>query len=194
MAWCPYCKDNGGFFSINYECDLNNESIPSSYVNDYCKYDYKASNCPFYKQYGPSSSSCFITTVTCDILGKEDNDYVMQKLRNFRDNILQKGEEYYEILKLYDVIGPMIADKLRQDEEKELFVPVLYTILQRIVKLIDIKDYETAIEKYRIMTLLLINRYNLKHLFNCLMDHGFGYNADNFNPKNAGHGLSLINQ
>lgn len=194
MEWCSYCKDNGGFFSTNYICDLNEESIPQSYLDNYCKYDYKVSNCPFYKEYGPyESSSCFITTVTCNILGKNDNDPVMEKLRDFRNNVLQKNEEYYEILKLYDVIGPMIANNLMNDAEKELFTPILYPILERITKLIDKKDYESAIEKYRVMTLLLINRYDLKHLFNEIADDDFGYNDNEFNPITAGHGITLRN-
>lgn len=194
MSWCSYCKDNSSFLSTNYICNLNGEYIPNHYVDNYCKYDYKVSNCPFYKDYGPVSSSCFITTITCDILGKKDNDIVMQKLRNFRDNILQKNEEYYEILKQYDVIGPIVVDNLMNDSEKELFTPILYSILDRITKLIDEKDYESAVERYRIMTLLLINRYNLKHLFNDIAYDNFGYNNDNFNPETSGHGKILKNE
>lgn len=194
MAWCSYCKDNGGFFTTNYICNLNGEYIPNNYVDDYCKYDYRASNCPFYKKYGREQSSCFITTVTCSILGKEDNDLVMQKLRNFRNNVLQKNEEYYEILKLYDVIGPIIANKLINDSEKELFTPVLYSALSNITKLIDKEYYELAIEKYRVMTLLLINRYNLKHLFNYIVDNNFGYSDNEFDPAIAGHGKVLKNE
>lgn len=194
MSWCSYCKDGGGFFSSDYICSLNNEYIPQSYLNDYCKYDYRVSNCPFYKENGPYiSSSCFITTVTCDILGKDDNDLVMQKLRNFRNNILQKNEEYYEILKLYDSIGPIIANNLINDPEKEIFTPLLYSILEKITKLIDKSDYESAIEKYIVMTLLLVNRYNLKHLFNNMIDDNYGYSDDNFDPIVAGHGMVLRN-
>lgn len=202
MGWCKYCEGNNGLY--NYYCNLNGENVPVNIVNNYCKYDYLTYKCPFYKEYGPSTSSshtniffslfpCFITTVTCDILGKDDNDPVMQKLRNFRDNVLQKNEEYYEILKLYDVIGPIIASNLYNDPEKELFTKDLYSVLERITLLIDKNEHELAVEKYRIMTLLLINRYNLKHLFNEKADNNFGYTDDNFDPQSAGHGISLVN-
>lgn len=195
MGWCSYCEGNNGLY--NYYCALNGNNIPVNIVNDYCKYDYKTSNCPSYKQHFSSSSSssgpCFITTVTCNILGKDDNDIVMQKLRNFRNEVLQRDEKYYDILKAYDTIGPIIASNLINDKEKEIFTKVLYSILEKVAILIDKKEYDLAIEKYRIMTLLLINRYNLKHLFNNMSDSNFGYTDDNFDPQSAGHGFKLTN-
>lgn len=53
----------------------------------YCR-DYNYDECPIYKH--QESSSCFITTVACQILGKEDNDPVLNDFRKFRGNILQK--------------------------------------------------------------------------------------------------------
>lgn len=192
MRWCPYCKGSGW---SQYTCALTNNYAPYNYVSNYCNNYNKCGECPNYKQYGPttSSSPCFITTVTCNILSKDDNDIVMQKLRGFRDNVLQKNEKYYEILKLYDCIGPLIAGSLINDKEKEIFTKVLYSILEKVTILIDKKEYDLAIEKYRIMTLLLINRYNLKHLFNNMSDSNFGYTVDDFDPQSAGHGFKLTN-
>lgn len=192
MGWCPYCAGD----CSPYTCKLTNEYAPYSYVSNFCKNYNKCGECPNYKQYGPSTSSgpCFITTVTCDILGKDDNDIVMQKLRSFRDNILQKNEEYHDILKMYDSIGPVIVENLVNDSEKEIITPKLYSILERITRLIDKCKNKHAVEKYRQMTLLLIHKYGLENEYDEMKNNGYGYTNDNFDPDSAGHGIRLINE
>ena len=162
--WCEYCKDNSGFFSSSYLCTISGEdkSIPYNYVNNYCMYDYNVYNCPNYKKYGPSSGGCFITTIVCDILNKEDSCKVMMTLRNFRDNVLQKDKKYFEILKNYDVIGPVIAKKILNEENKSQMAKVIYVYeLLPVVKLINEKKYNEAISSYSIMTKRLMHHYNL---------------------------------
>ena len=106
--WCDHCKDNSSFWTTSYYCELEKNKDIKDYVEEYCKHDYKVSYCPIYKKHKGSSSFCFITTVTCKILGKEDNDPVMQNLRSLRDNYIQKNPNYDMILKGYDTIGPVI--------------------------------------------------------------------------------------
>ncbi len=189
MSWCRHCIDRGGFFSTNYKCNVSGEEvdIPSSYINNYCKYDYMASKCPYYqKEYG-MPGGCFITTITCKILSKQDDDEVMQNLRKFRDNVLQENEEYHEVLKEYDTIGPQIAHKIENDENKEQIANVLYEkVLTPISKLVGNGENELAVEKYYQMTLLLINYYGLKHEYNSIKDNGYYY--ETFDVKKAGHG------
>ena len=53
-------------------------------------------------------------------------------------------------------------------------------------KLIEEKKDIEAIERYKIMTLALINYYGIKKIYN-----NIDYNIPNFNPKNSGHGKKL---
>lgn len=196
MGWCSHCKDSGGFFSTNYVCNLTDKYIPSGFVNDYCKYDYRVSSCPWYKEYGQSSSSsfCFITTVTCNILGKDDKDPVLQDLRSLRDNYLQKDSKYDFILKAYDTIAPQAAKKMMEDEEKVSVATELYEdVLTPIAKLVEIKQYELASELYYCMTLKVYKKYDLLKDYNELMDNDFGYKEGEFDQSTAGHGMKLIN-
>ncbi len=191
--WCEYCIDRSGFFSSSYYCVITGKEvqISSNYINDYCSKDYNVSYCPFYQQYGPKSSGCFITTIICDILNNEDNNEIMNTLRNFRDNVLQENEEYYDILKLYDSIGPIISKLLCNDENREeLSKVVLENILKPICIMIKEHKYDDAAEAYRVMTLKFISYYKLKKKYNKIVDDN--YNIKNFNPKEAGHGKILI--
>ncbi|MBR1413130.1 MAG: hypothetical protein IJ574_00470 [Bacilli bacterium] len=186
---CPYYRDDSTFLNTKNTCLVTGEEvkITNNYYYDYCRNEgYK---CPLYEKEFPKSN-CFITTITCEILNKDDNDHVMQKLRQFRNNILQQNEYYYDILKEYDVIGPIITEKILQDDNKEKLAQVIYNdILLPLCKLIDDKEYELATEKYYVLTLLLINYYNLKHNYNKIKVED--YNYQNFDAKKAGHGRIL---
>ena len=131
---CKHYVDRGGWFSSSEYCNVSGieEKIPYSYVKDFCGNDgYK---CPWYeKEYG-SSGGCFITTITCGILGKSDNDPVMEGLRKFRDEILQKQDKYSNILKIYDTIGPRICCNINHDETKTEKAEMLYSKLGRFVE------------------------------------------------------------
>lgn len=189
--WCKYCKGPYGFFSSYYTCSITGkeESLPNNYVESYCKNN--GYNCPYYKKYGPSSGGCFITTITCEILNKQDDNSVMNNLRKFRDEVLQKDDKYYDILKEYDKVGPIIASKIIDDENKEKIASVIYEDgLVTISDLVDNEKYDLAVEKYYLMTLMLINYYRLKDYYNSLKDRNLDY--DDFVPEKAGHGKILV--
>lgn len=188
---CNYYQYEGGLFSGGEYCLVsgNKERISSDYYNRYCCRDYNMRDCPLYKKYGPyiGTSACFITTITCKILNKEDDDTVLNKLRNFRNNILQNNSDYYDILKEYDSIGPVIAFKIQTDNNKKRIAESLYNnFLTKITNLIELEEYDKAVEQYHIMTLLLINYYGLKHDYNKEVDSGYHY--QDFDAKQAGHG------
>lgn len=105
---------------------------------------------------------CFITTVVCDILNLNDHTPVLDCLRNFRNHVLQKETKYQEILATYDIIGPMIAQSLKNDSENQILASNLFTMkLIPIARLIDEKEYTTAIKEYTNMTNFLVNRYHI---------------------------------
>lgn len=186
---CTYYEYKGGLFSGDYWCRKKDCRVDDDTYYKYCR-NYSYDECPIYKQ--QTSSGCFITTITCQILGYDDRNMVMNNLRNFRDNILQKDKKYHDILKEYDVIGPMIADALIQDKDKnQMALGIYQNAILPINELINQKDYEKAVEKYYIMTLMLVNYYGLKSEYNSIKDNNYGYQQNEFVPYLAGHGRKV---
>ena len=117
---CPYYT----FRQNDYYCSKNANYVNSDTYYKYCrKYDYD--DCPIYKR-EDSTSGCYLTTIVCSVLAKEDDNKVLNSLRNFRDNTLQKNEKYYDILKAYDIIGPKISDNINQDKDRFIMANYLY--------------------------------------------------------------------
>lgn len=188
--WCSGWHE-GGFFSSDscyIDTSKRQDVLYDQYGNLYCKNYYES--CPRYQSInGYQSGGCFITTVTCEILDKKDDDKVMNGLRKFRDDVLQKDEKYAEILQNYDVVGPIIANKLKEDENKEKIAETVYeSVLTPIAALVEDGEDEKAVEAYYQMTLLFINYYGLLTPYNYIAEHDFGYKKGEFDQKTAGHG------
>ena len=178
---CPFYT----FRQNDYYCSKNSNYVNSDTYYKYCRnYDYD--DCPVYKR-NDSTSGCYLTTIVCSVLNKEDDNKVLNSLRNFRDNTLQKNKEYYDILKSYDIVGPIISESINLDKDRFIMSNYLYEkFLKPISKLIEEKKDIEAIERYKIMTLALINYYGIKKIYN-----NIDYNIPNFNPKTSGHGKKL---
>ena len=184
---CTYYTFKSSLFGGDYWCDKKKCAVNEDIYYKYCR-DYNYDECSIYKQ--GSGSGCFITTVTCEILGNQDNAPIMNNLRCFRDNVLQNDSKYYDILKEYDVIGPKLADCIRNDKDKEKMALGLYqNVLVPVANLISEKEYDKAVEKYYVMTLMLVNYYGLKHDYNDIKDDDYGYQS--FDPSVSGHGRKL---
>ena len=109
-----------------------------------------------------SSSGCYLTTAMCHILGYPDNNYYLQTLRTFRDNILKQDIKYLPLLVLYDQVGPQIAYSLEQDENKEIIAQTMFTkYITPAVSAIEENKTETATNIYVAMTNVLAERYNI---------------------------------
>ena len=107
-------------------------------------------------------SDCYLTTIICEILGLDDNCEILTIMRHFRNDILQKNLKYIGILVEYDMIGPMIANNLKNDENslwiaKEL----LEHYIKPIIIYINNRDYDNAIVLYQNMTNLLKENYGI---------------------------------
>lgn len=187
--YCDHYVERGTFFSTYKYCNITGEEkeVNQDYYCNYCSNYNNVGSCPLYSKAYGSVSSCFITTVVCDVLNKEDDDEVMNALREFRSNVMRKDEKYYDMLKEYDVIGPLLALSIAIDKNSKKISTVIYEdILTPISKLINDEQYEIAIEKYYLMTLMLINYYGLKRTYNNIKDNHYYY--EDFNPTTAGHG------
>lgn len=187
---CTFYEFKVGLFGGDYYCNKKGCVVNSDIYYQYCRnYDYR--DCPIYKQ--QTSSGCFITTVACQILGLKDNNPILNNLRYFRDHVLQEKEQYYDILKEYDVIGPIVANALMNDKDRQEMAQGLYQYaILPISKLIDQKEYDKAVENYYLMTLMLVNYYGLKHEYNNIKDRDYDYLE--FNPTIAGHGRKRVKE
>ncbi len=151
---CIYFEDNSGNGYDNHNAD---------YVKGYCtwyrSYYYPDDSCPHYKQ-KEESSSCYITTMVCEKLGMDDHSEVLETLRSFRNDVLQKDQKYQGILFEYDSVGPKISKCLKREDKS--FIKKIYDgFLYPIVLLIKGKKYEEAIQKYIQMTRSLEECYGI---------------------------------
>lgn len=168
----------------DYWCNKDNRRVSDSEYYKYCR-NYSYSDCPTYKK--QDSTGCYLTTIVCHILGKNDNDIVLNKMRKFRDRILQKDKKYELLLKDYDTIGPLISGYIASDYFNNYLSEKLYNrILVPIVKQLDKKQYEGAVKMYENMTLSLINYYGLNNIYNDLKENE--YYLESFDQSIAGHG------
>ena len=153
----------------NFEDSKKNELYDSSNaynVRGFCtwygSYYYPDESCSthYRKRSNSSSSDCYITTILCNRLGLEDDCEELETLRGFRKNILQKDEQYKNILFEYDTVGPVIANKIEQEDI--LIVRGLYlTYIEPVVDFIKKNNQQEAIDRYTEMTNLLKSFYGL---------------------------------
>ena len=196
-AACTYLSesiDSYGKFYCSRKGEYRYASDSKCY--SFCEAN-RRSNSSRENMYGNSeshkSSGCFITTVVCEILGKEHNDEVIEKLRSFRNNVLQKNKKYETTLMEYDTIGRSIAiDKIPNDKYKNAVANCIYNYtLKSIVSLADAGKNDEAATKYRAMTLSLINRYGLQEEYKDLVENN--YYLEYYNENTAGHGYKVGN-
>lgn len=153
----------------------------------YGSYFYPGDSCSHQKpRRNSSESSCYITTVVCDLLGKDDNCIALNTLRFFRDNVMQKDEKYAKILYEYDVVGPYIASALKNEysntkgKEKFKTIENLYENgILKVVGLIFKEKYDEAVEKYTEMTKWLEEYYGITYMDKVDLDYDY---------KKGGHG------
>lgn len=139
-----------------YDCgryDRNDTNrYDEGFCTYYCKYYPKSDKaCSRFEQrsdYVPSG--CFLTTTICDMLGMEDNCFGLQTMRNFRDTVLVNDPKYYHLLAEYEVIGPIISDKIKNDSHgievaEYYFENYIYDI---VMNLSTTGDYNSAVNKY----------------------------------------------
>ena len=121
------------------------------YCSYYKSYYYPGDSCEHHTNL--QSSSCYITTIICDILNFEDNCNVLNNLRSFRNNIMQKDIKYLPILLEYDVVGPQIAKAIKEtykkEQDKELWIQFYNFYLSPTSNLVTEGKYEEAVERYK---------------------------------------------
>ena len=162
-----------------------------SQLKGYCEwyktYYYPDDSCSHYR--GPNYvAGCFITTVVCNILGKDDDCEVLNDLRKLRNDFMQKDKKYHPLLLEYDAIGPEIAENIeieyQENEDKTLWQKVYYSYLEPTARLVKENKFDQAITKYVDMVNSLKDYYGIKNDIN-----GF----ENYDASKGGHGKLKVN-
>lgn len=184
----PLCMD---CVSMNYKdrygCDAKCE-LRGRYYNPYsnavCS-EFKENNIPrselerryeIRKNYAKEnkSSDCYLTTAICNILNYDDDCNYLEKLRYFRDNIMLNDKKYYDLLVEYNIVGPMIAKSLIEDENrKEISINLLINYIVPVYFKINNHRYNEATSIYIDMVNNLKNHYGLEDILIIKKDNTF---------------------
>lgn len=166
-ASCTYLGENADY-NGNYWCSKKGQNMPANaakcynWCEAYGRSSYARENMYDYSRSHSSGSGCYLTTAMCEILGYPDNNYYLQTLRDFRDNVLKQDVKYYPLLVTYDVIGPIIALNLSKDENKEQIAKTMVNnYISKAVTAIEENKTQEATNIYVAMTNALAERYNV---------------------------------
>lgn len=181
-AYC-FCRE---CMKMNLK-DINRYDNQECYCTQYHRYINKNDKaCSLHFEYNETlskQSGCYITTAICKQMGLEDNCEYLNKLRNFRENVLKKDPNYYYILYEYDIIGPIICENLKEDPFKNIrSLIILENFIKPIIDLIDNREYTEAINKYTEMVNELKSFYNIPDI---------DYENIDINIDNIGKGYKL---
>ena len=153
---CKYCinwdKTNKSSLSrVEYWCkDLGGYKEPDD-----------GKNCSYFI-FNPNYSGYYITTAVMEICGYNEGNETYGLIKSLRDDYMEHNEASKELLEEYDVVGPIIAKKISNDENKEeLSLHLLREFIIPTATCIRIHDYKMAIEKYKTMVDVLKFRYGV---------------------------------
>ena len=178
------CGDGRFWCETKYEWHYANEAECWRFCKAYSRPTSVSKSYHDYSKSTQSSSGCYITTIVCDILGLEDN--VLNSLRNFRDNIMAKDEKYKYLLAEYDIIGRIIAVKIKNDPTNHMMSLAIYeTFIREVCDFINKKEYLNAIKTYTNMVKGLIKYYNITRVIT--QDE-----IENLDIKKLGHGKIIV--
>ena len=184
-AACTYMGENSNYEG-KYWCSLKGEdryacdSKCYSFCEAYARSNYSRSNM-IENSRGHMGSGCYLTTIMCKILKYPDNNYYLNTLRSFRDNVMKTNPKYIPMLLTYDTVGPIISYNLSIDKDKYLIASTLFSkYIVKAVEAIEEEKYNVAISIYMAMTCELGRRYNTN--IECIAPH-----IDSINMESLGH-------
>lgn len=140
----------------------NNEAYCTKRYHYYPMSDRACERYFVYDENRRSSSSCYLTTIVCNILNYPDNSDYLVTLRKFRDNYMRLKPNLLPILYEYDVIGPLLSKYISDDKNKnQVASNLLNNYIIPVTNLIKSNNYEQAINKYIEMVNKLKQLYNV---------------------------------
>lgn len=159
VCYCRECEN----MNLN---DRNRYDREKAYCTEYRKYfNINDKACSRYFKYDENRcgqrGGCYITTLVCDIL-KVDDSY-LDTLRTLRESYMKHDINMFPLLYEYDIVGPIISDKLREDENIDTKAMLMFkNYIEPISKLINEKKYTEAIKSYTNMIEDLKAFYNIE--------------------------------
>lgn len=103
---------------------------------------------------------CYITTAVCESLGKPDDCYELNLLREYRDQYLLKQPEGEALVREYYDIAPTIVKRMeREAEHMQLYQEIWHQYLLPCIRLIEEGRQEECQSVYEEMVNVLGRRY-----------------------------------
>lgn len=103
---------------------------------------------------------CYITTAVCESLGKPDDCYELNLLRDYRDGYLQQEEEGEQLVKRYYDVAPTIVKHInKRPEHQEIYEQIWKDYLSPCIRLIEGKENENCKSLYQEMVDTLTRKY-----------------------------------
>jgi len=164
-AYCAACTYMGETADCGkYWCEKKGEDRKANdpKCSSFCE-AYGRSNSARENMYNNSNSSgCYLTTIMCKLLNYPDDNYYLNTLREFRDNVMKTNPKYFPLLLMYDFVGPMISYELEKDPNgKAIAMTFFSNYITKSVAAIEEGKNETAINIYKAMTKGLANNYHI---------------------------------
>lgn len=150
-----YCKCKGC-----KHIDPNNRSGYKWYCTWYRSYedpDYVHECSHFESQDG---GGCFLTTACCQHKGLPDDCDELTALRAFRDTYLMSTATGKALVGEYYRIAPGIVEKLSHHPSPDAIYADIYSTILSIMTMIDQKEFDTAIAKYKEMVMRVHSTVN----------------------------------
>ncbi len=125
---------------------------------------YRISKADFHKiNSGFRNKLCYITTAVCESLGKEDDCYELNILREYRDTYLRSTQDGEKIVNAYYDIAPSIVKRInRQSNRAEIYKEIYTKYLSPCIRLLEEDKKEECKEIYSNMVLGLEAKYLLQ--------------------------------
>ena len=143
---CSWCSSTDTIYlSSGY-------SLPSKAVGYECPncYYHNSGQAKFNKE--PDSGGCYLTSACVGYLGKDDNCYELETLRNFRDKYLANIEGGNDLIKEYYEIAPNIISFIDHSPNKSEYYEYIYEQIKKCILCIENNDNENALTLYKNMT------------------------------------------
>lgn len=103
---------------------------------------------------------CYITTAVCESLGKGEDCYELNVLKEYRDHYLESTGEGHALVEAYYDIAPTIVKRIdRQEDRKAVYRNLYEEYLLPCIQKIEEQDYEACKAWYQKMVLELRERY-----------------------------------
>jgi len=110
--------------------------------------------------YDNTIGRCFITTATCETLGKPDNCYELNLFRQFRDTWLKRQPDGNSLIQEYYDVAPLIVRSINKQAECELIYRAIWNDhLSGCLQMIEDGNYLACKDKYIAMVHYLGRKY-----------------------------------